>query len=376
MVVYIGGFFISTSLLLLSEKIVKKEKWIFVFIALLIPCCIAGLRADTIGTDVKVYLSRITNAAINSESFKEYLETNWYYIWRDVYVSDYEIGFVILVYGIGKLFRSLLAVQLAVQAFTIFPMYLALKQLENKYPLWLGMLTYYLIFFNTTLNLMRQSIAMAFLFLGFTYLINDKNKKFVLCLLIAVMFHTSSLIGVLIFAIYRCVGLETKTMRIGRVTLQRQFVNMVAFIGIGILSLLCNGIIVKVCSLFGMSKYNAYINDAVRFMPNQLISRLPVFLLFIYSWKKVDSKEKNFKFFFVMLCFDLLCSQFSSVNSFGGRIGMYFSEFSLISYPSIYMGMKRNKTILFILIAYMAFYWWFYFVYSGMNSTVPYALGI
>lgn len=74
--------------------------------------------------------------------------------------------------------------------------------------------------------------------------------------------------------------------------------------------------------------------------------------------------------------FDVLLAQFTSVNSFAGRIGMYFSQFEMLAFPAICYETRNKKIIQFCLIGYMLFYWWFFYVLNGVNATVPYVLGV
>lgn len=94
------------------------------------------------------------------------MTTRWFMIWRNLYVSDYEIGFSTTVYIVAKLFRNIYAVQFVIQGLVIVPICYSLyknNQTQNSLC-WVGILTYYFMFFNSSLNLMRQSIAMAFIF--------------------------------------------------------------------------------------------------------------------------------------------------------------------------------------------------------------------
>ena len=148
MIVYIIGFSVSTLLFYFSNKVVKKQQWIIISIALMIPCLIAGFRADSVGTDVKRYLVQMTDAAISSNGIKDYLNNSWYMIWQNLYVSDYEYGFSFLVYIVAKLFKNIYAVQFFIQAFTVVPIYFALRIFHGNISRFsrLRMLTYYLIF--------------------------------------------------------------------------------------------------------------------------------------------------------------------------------------------------------------------------------------
>lgn len=376
MIIYIIGFLISTLLLLLSSKVIKSQQFLLVFLALLIPCCIAGFRAESIGTDVYTYLSPMTEAAISADNWADYMSTGWFRVYRYLYVSDYEIGFSVFVYIVAKIFRSIYAVQFAIQAITVIPIYMACSKLKPRIPIWLCMLTYYCMIFNTSLNLMRQTIGMAFVFLGYVYFVCHENKKCVIATCIAVAFHTSALLSLAIYFIHWFVNkdITIRNLKTGQKK-SSKYLSMLLVIAGGTFLIVGTNTLGNILSSLGFQKYVGYIQGELTFMPNQLISRLPVFALFIFVWKKFKNKNTNMRFLFTMLCFDLLCAQFTSVNSFGGRVALYFSEFQMLTYPAIYMETRKNKIILLLSIAYMSFYWWFYFVYSGANATIPYMVG-
>ena len=201
--IYIITFISSCVFLGLSEKSRSRYiKKLLVFIAILLPCILAGMRADTIGTDVKVYVEPLYNAAKQSTSFSSYMNQRWYVIWRYMYVSKFEIGFTTLVYLIVKFGGSLGTVLFFIHALIVAPIYFGLKRMDKKYPIWLGMLVFYLMFYNTSLNMMRQWIAMAILFWGLSYLLTNKKKKYFIVVIVACLFHTSALMGFAIYFLY------------------------------------------------------------------------------------------------------------------------------------------------------------------------------
>ena len=382
MSVYLIGFFVSTLIIKVTNVIKKNQRFVLILVALLIPCLIAGLRDKCIGTDVQTYLSQMTDAAISAENFSDYMTTRWFMIWRNLYVSDYEIGFSTTVYIVAKLFRNIYAVQFVIQGLVIVPICYSLyknNQTQNSLC-WVGILTYYFMFFNSSLNLMRQSIAMAFIFLAFTFFENKNNKICCFFTIVAVLFHTSAVIGILIYFIYNYVNAEKKVDVSESVhDEQRKNINMMVVILVGFVIVVGTGIATKILSSIGLSKYVGYISGNIMFMPNQILSRLPAILILLYAMlyaKRKNRTFQNFQFYFTMMIFDVLLAQFTSVNSFAGRIGMYFSQFEMLAFPAICYETRNKKIIQFCLIGYMLFYWWFFYVLNGVNSTVPYVLGV
>ena len=382
MSVYLIGFVASALIIKAANAVKKSQRFLLVIVALLIPCFIAGLRGESVGTDVRTYLIQMTKAAISATNFTDYRAAKWFMIWRYIYVSDYEIGFSTTVYIVARLFKNIYAVQFVIQGLVIVPVCYSLyknNRIENSLC-WIGMLTYYFMFFNSSLNMMRQSIAMAFIFLAFTFFQNKNNKMCCFFTIVAVLFHTSALIGILIYFIYSYINAESKVNIFGSVygnqhKLSGKDMNMTVVILIGFVAVVATGIVTKILSSIGLSKYIGYISGNIMFMPNQILSRLPAILILLYARRKNCSLQ-DFQFYFTMLVFDVLLAQLTSVNPFAGRIGMYFSQFEILAFPAICYETQNKKLIQFCLIGYMLFYWWFYYVLNGVNATVPYVLGV
>lgn len=373
MAVYIFSFTISGLLFFLSEKVVVKQRKMVALCALIVPCLIAGLRSSTIGTDIKTYLLPMTKAALNAGSFEEYWNTSWWWLYKYIGVSEYELGFGITVYIIAHIFGSIHAVQFVIQALTIVPIYLACKKLQKirNFPVWLFMLVYFSLMFNMSLNLMRQSIGVSFILLAYSYLVNNERKKCVILTMVATFFHISSLLGIVVFLVHEYANSNIKSHC---KSYQSYYPKMLIIIFGGLSVIVGVGIVADLLSTVGLGRYVSYISGQLEFLPNQLIVRVPVFALLLFSWRILKDKFDGI-FLFSMLWFDLVCSQFASTSSFGGRISICFMVFELITMPSIYVASKRNKLILAIIITYLGFYWWYYYVFIGKGMTVPYVLG-
>ena len=129
--VYIICFLISSLFFWLSEK-QKKNTVFFASIAIFIPCFLAGIRADSVGTDVSVYLEPMILNAKSAQNFQSYLLSSWQQGWVLRGVNDIEIGFSFLVYLIIKLFNSRYVLQFVIQALTIIPIYIGLVKRKEK----------------------------------------------------------------------------------------------------------------------------------------------------------------------------------------------------------------------------------------------------
>ena len=257
--IYIITFISSCVFLGLSEKSRSRYiKKLLVFIAILLPCILAGMRADTIGTDVKVYVEPLYNAAKQSTSFSSYMNQRWYVIW----------------------------------------IYFGLKRMDKKYPIWLGMLVFYLMFYNTSLNMMRQWIAMAILFWGLSYLLTNKKKKYFIVVIVACLFHTSALMGFAIYFLYVYSQRKREYVKIANFRLDGSLAPVKVFI-YGAIVLLSLNVIAVLLRTFGLAKYAGYIqgNGSIYLMPSQIILRLPIIILLIIRWKRMMAEDELTPFY-------------------------------------------------------------------------------
>lgn len=377
--IYIVFFLLSCFLIWLSEK--SRSRYIgklLALIAILLPCILAGMRADTIGTDVKVYVEPMYNAAKQSTSFSSYLSQRWYVIWRYMYVEKFEIGFTTLVYLIEKLGGSLGTVLFFIHALIVAPIYLGLKKMKKQYPICLGMLVFYLLFYNASLNMMRQWIAMSILFYALSYLIANKKKKYFVAVVVACLFHTSALMGVVIFFLYMYSQSQREYIRIANFRIDGSFAPAKVFV-YGCIVLLSLNVIAILLRTFGLEKYAGYIqgNGSIYLLPNQIILRLPIIVLFLVRWKRMMAEDKLTPFYGSMLVLDLLASQLISINVYAFRIASFFSEYNMLSYSAlVYAGNRKHRAnrymILLYVLVYIVFYWIYYYVITRSHATFPY----
>lgn len=366
---YVVGFITSIFLIYYAEakKFRGREAKVAVFFSILIPCMIAGLRAASIGTDIQVYAEPIFITAQNSESFFEYWGSEFYMprAWAYSFVNEYEIGYVILNYIVAKGLNSFPCFLFLLQLLTVYPIFKCLMDFRNTQPVWLGMIVYYLMFYNQTLNSMRQWVAMAFLFYGFQYLRKDSYPKYICCIFGAFLFHKSAILGLIIFAVY---VLITKKSRL------KKTVKAFILVCLGVIGIFSLDIIVIILRFLGLP-YESYISGELHLMPYQFLYRIPIMLLFFVRWKYIKIYNQNTLFYLVMLFYDVLASQLNSIIGTAGRIGLYFSEYYMLTYPAICSAStsKKNRQVmrLFVL-SYLCVYWWYTFVFSGWSQTVPY----
>lgn len=379
--IYIAVFLASCIFFWLSEKCKSGfSKNFFAVIAILIPCILAGLRADTVGTDVKVYVEPLYNAAKKSHTFSAYMKQRWFVIWRYMYVKDFEIGFSLLVFFIQKIGGSFATVLFVIQMLIIGPIFFGLKKMHKPYPIFFGMFVFYCLFYNTSLNMMRQWIAMAILFMAFPYLVSEEKKKYCILVLVACLFHNSAIMGFAILAVYMYSTKRKDSIKIANFKLDEAMSPIKIFV-YGCVALLSLNIITTILSYTGLSKYVGYIqgDTGLYLLPSQIFLRLPIILLFVIRWKRILKEDRLAPFYGSMLVLDLLASQLMSINAYAFRIGSFFSEYNMLSYSAmVYAGNRKYRTNRYVTLLYvlvdMLCYWAYYYVITGTHVTFPYVL--
>ncbi len=368
MTVYLVGF--ATSIFLFyyadSKKHQGREARISVFLALLIPCLIAGLRDNSIGTDVSWYVEPLFQCAQASDSFLEFYSLEIQLPnWTVVAVSSYEIGFLITSYLAAHVFNNIALQLLLLQVLTIFPIYKGLAAFRDRLPVWLGMAVYLLMYYNQSLNMMRQWIAMAFLFYGFQFLEKAQYRRYFLAMAVGALFHYCAVLGLSILFLYQVLAKENIKNRTLKALL-------IVLIGVGTMLGLEN--IALLMKMMGV-RYSGYITGNLSLMPRQIYYRIPILVLLCWRWKYLKQHTHYANYILVLIIYDLLMSQLTSVNANSGRIGLFFSEYYMLFFPMICMasGSKNNRQIMKIFtMCYLIVYWLYVYVYGNSSETVPY----
>lgn len=374
MTIYVVIFGISVLVFKLADYIKKEKRIYFDMIAILILCLLAGFRSATVGTDTSGYIQPMIKGAIATDNIKDFFKYSWITGYTRRTVDDYEIGYTFIVYLLSHTFKSIVITQALLEFLIIFPIYYALR-LKDDVPIWFGMFVFMSLFYNGSFNLIRQTIAMAFIFLAVAYWIKDNKKKYILFIIVAILFHKSGLIGIIITFLYDYVEREKRIgIRTPYKTIKINYINMLVAIIIGVFTLIGVRFVVAIMERLGFSHYVNYIFGNIRFMPNQIINILPPTVLLLLSFKYFKNKQNEWAFYVVMIAYVMIVGQFTSVNAFGGRIKLFFLMFSIFSYPLICKYNRYKKTVSCVMILYLSFYWWYYYVLNGIDNTVPYIM--
>ena len=186
---YLFLFLTSSLLISLSEyfnnKKYKSQSFFFAFISILILSIFAGIRDTSVGTDVEYYVVKHYFWALNyiDQPFEFILFLNSY--------DEVEFLYSMIVY-IGGFFENLNLILFILSFITNVFIYLGLS-LERK--------NISLLFYNYSLNIVRQACALSITFYIFSLILNNKISihKLLILSLIAIGFHWSSIAIIFLF---------------------------------------------------------------------------------------------------------------------------------------------------------------------------------
>lgn len=379
MIEYLICFGVSCFLIyLIRDKKSKSMKFVVgSIIALSLPCALAAFRAEQIGTDVRGYINPLFDVANESKNIGAYWAAKYWAGSRYRYVNEYEAGFNLLVYFSAKVINSKQFLLGAIQILTITPVYLGLKRFEVKIPLWFGMLVYYLMHYNVTLNAMRQWIAMAFLFYAFKDLLQKRYCKYLVFIFISLLFHNSALIGVFFIAmrIFFDKLAGQFGIKIGsQIKLSSYQVKALLLAAACCIVFFVPQIILIMLKLVGLSDYSHYFyHEGTHFAIKQIIVRLPMLILFIINSKRLKG-QMDYKVLLGIAICDIVFCNYVSGAEYMYRVAVWFSGYGIYAYPLLVQSLgKRNRRYAKVaVIAYLAAYWWYYYCFKGTNETVPY----
>lgn len=322
----------------------RDQKSFAVLIVLLL-ILFAGLRGNHVGTDTNMYAKL------------------YEYICKGHTIGHFEV----LYFQMNKLCAWLglpvWGMQTLASVLTIGPLYLAIKR-TNVPPI-LALFFYYALFgYLNSFNVVRQMIGVSFVLLGYTYY-PDKIKTLI-CILIGAGFHTSAIVGLMVF-ILPYVKIKP--------------INVIAMlIGTFMIGLVVND---NILSYF-IGKYIAYFTDPVLsksfgFRENTLYSAIMALVLnimfaMIYISSNAEIKEsKWFKLYLIMIVLNNLTFRLV----LGARIIMYFTMVQIIFYPLLYKAnVEDNPMIVKIVTVLYASLIFFKIIFIGGHAFLPYTLAV
>ena len=304
MVIYIFTAVISSWLVWLEEKIGNnKLKGLLLFLAVLIPAIVAGMRADIIGTDVRSYIEPLQYFANSSNKYSDFINYSGP-LYNGEYLSRFEKGYVSLIYLCSRFDKSLFLTLFVCELIILGTLIGGLYKFNKKHHLsiCLGLFIFLTLFYNLSFNLSRQCIAIFILFFGFNYLIDNSWIKYLITVIIAMLFHNSATIGVVFLVIYWFLYITKGKikLKIQNIILSNNDLKVVFIALIGFIIIFTPSLVRSLFSSFSvLATYTNYIPETIDLSIRQLVVKLPFLAIILIEWKNMQNNPLRY-FYFVL----------------------------------------------------------------------------
>lgn len=374
------------------EKNNRKKFILYSITALILPCALASGRNISVGTDTQNYyeIFKSIQAAVSMDEAYKY--------WGVIDGLSYP--FVLLNRIVSRLFGSFSMMLFIFELFAVFPIYIIAFYYINKAPSWIVLFVYYMMFYNTSLNISRQSIAVSFMMLSLIYIYKHKYVKTILCFGIAYIFHKTFYIGLLAIGFYfinKHISSNLKkellcilsVIIIAICVLQAPVIlnyllsnKIIRGRGIGLLQVIFDTSDTYIGTAFKGLNKSAYLMILFRF----------IFIGVQYVFLKggIICKEDKHYNRISIICFlnSVLYAMVSLIYNtyYIQRITLYLDYYFVLLLPYMYSGKtpkytKEGRMIIdykqislnkFIFFVFLFVYWYFAFIYHGYDYTNMY----
>lgn len=349
--VYYGALFIIGIVAFFSEKY-NNKKSVYLIIAIL--TVIAGMRKYSVGIDSEPYYEKFMLIADNKFDVAYGLETSFKYICYFLLKICCSYTFLFTVFAF----------------ITSYFIVMRLWDLRRISSFSCSVICYYMAFYAMSMNTMRQFIAIAIIFFATKYLAESKYLTYVVSVAIAMLFHQTAAVGLLLLGI---IMFDRRDF-----SFKKRIMFIFAVIVMGILAFY------KRDSFVRYGKYVSQTNVDIGIMVFGKLLFAAATMLFVFVFRgnyDVFSKKNALTIterknaviicvsYLIGIAFALLSYILPGVN----RIGWYFFVFEE-AYMGILMKSKApSNKLIFIYCICILSGWGFYASIAGNSQgTVPY----
>lgn len=321
-----------------------KERNFVALLAIVFPVLIAGLRFS-IGTDYFTYI-------LGFERIRAGQVVRW----------SVEYGYVFFNRVLGKLG---LGSQSIMFGSSLIMMIFVIKSLVRKNQvdnIAFGLITFMLIFYQSSYNVIRLMIATSMFLFNIHNIINRNCLRYLVITIVAASFHVTAFITIPLYWIFN----------------HKRTVIIKTLIYIGAIIIFFNPILEQILSITHLTYYEKYIgrsNESIMDVLKQVLIYLPLMLPGAFFYKKCEEVDKNFYIYYSFVVIGITLTSFSSfLIEYVSRLAQYFLIASVMLIP-IYITTfnKYNYRILNLcILSYLIFYWLLTYFIFGNHGTVPY----
>lgn len=303
---------------------------------------ISGFREITVGRDLINYIPRFVE--LGNSSWSELLNVAQRY--------SFEYGFAIvckIMYKINSsphFFLLITSICVGVGFFRI--------SIYSKLPLFTYFLLYSYGLFGSSLNVIRQFIALSILTFGIKYIVNRKILKFLLVVLIASSIHSTSIVFIALYFLYD-IDFTSKIFL--------KFIVICPFMAV-----FANKLVSVIVSRTSFAWYLSGMGEGSG--GSTLIFLISILISSVMMKNKIVKFDKNINLWIWGLGLAVLFNSLAISFGIWARVMKFFLPFLTLIIPDLVLTLKKQKLLYamasVIIIGFFIFY--FYFVVLGNTA--------
>ena len=332
----------------------KLKKLFIIFIMVLIPSILAGLRYG-IGTDYFSY-ERIYNNYISMPNFN-------FYVYNGLSI---EIGFFILV-KISKIIFNSYSGFLFLSAFvTYFFAILSINRYGKYRYFGVMIFIYFILLYAPSFNIVRQMVSVSIIIYGFKYIENKSFFKYLLIVLLALSFHTSALF---------CLSFYFLNINSTNFSKTKKTIIIILAITIPFIFDYLFNVLSK---MLIFSKYIMVYENIVgySYRYSAIIIRIPIIIAILLFRKRLILHDKNNQLYLLIYLLEFTCVLLSFHMKWAVRFIYYCMISEIILVPQI-ISIVKGKNKLFTLFYFGLYYILYFIIVFGLwknDGIIPYQI--
>ena len=375
MIIYITTFIISIFATYCAEKSTKQKFFFYFFscIAILAPTLLAGFRDSGIGTDTQIYVDKIWYNIIYINSIDEFIN-----IYNDDSFESVEFFYLLINWITSWFGKDLNLIYFTTNFSVVFPIYCTFVHNRKKAPMWLSMTIFLFSFYNLSLNLVRQSIALAFCIYSYKYLEEQKWFKLIIWSFIIINTHNTGIFYVLFICLHIIwYNINNSKLRKSLLLFYSLIIPLsMLFLNYIILAAIVVGVLPFRYAYYVTDQNYGVIGKSMLFIANVIFNILIYIKLYYHKYSFLGKKTINYYCFNSLNGIIFTCS--SLISPWAYRISFYFNyPVNCLFLPSIIYSIYNKKKnshylIVILLLSIIIIMWYWNIVLRTENETIPY----
>lgn len=371
--IYIIIFLLTTFSTYIAQRTVSQKAAFYFFSvwAVLLPALLAGFRDSGVGTDTLIYVDHVWAKILSVSDWDDFVNA-----YNNKDFKDIEFLYLLLNWMVSQVSTDVHSIYFASNLVVMLFIYRAAYDNRKKCDMWLVMLLFLLLYYNASLNLVRQSIALSMSVYAYKYIEQEKWIKVVVWGYFILLAHNTGVFFVFLLLIYLIFRMRNR--------LVKRYLS-VCFAIMVPLSLCMLDYVLLLSVSWGIlpMKFLSYLGElnTTTFIKSVFIIYVLFLLYVLGAMRYLKNKKRRdgelemyayFKFVGILLFLGSLASHWAF------RLSYYINyPFDCLFLPRVVKLVQRRcysmykiSLVAILLLAFVLWYWTI--VINNGNETIPY----